>query len=253
MLIIDGLHDLFVNFLHLRARRNWKPEGYRILLQMFFAAVLAYLLIWLLALPIIWDTPWNLPIRLYTDTFGPFSRLLKLQPVLLERSRFEEPSNMWRIILWPSDSFIGSWQDSYFGLWNWVMTSLINGPGYYIRLKAWLVGCACCGAVAVVAASISQTLQSNGKYFEPYVFSVTRRMYTVWVKWTPESLLFLEQLFHARELGRKLSPAVLAEMDEYEELEAQKELLQLDGSTHVIGRAAEDSDPGEDSTLVRQR
>merc|ERR1711998_786673 len=90
------------------------------------------------------EFPWNLPMRIYWDTFGPFelSKLVHLELPLMDRKRYQQPGNMWAPVLFRPDSWLGSLQDFVYGLWNWGVLGIYNGP-WFLRFQVlavcWLI------------------------------------------------------------------------------------------------------------------
>jgi len=246
MFVAEGTKELFVDFLNLRMRGKYGREVARVYFQMFLLAALCYMLVWVLALPLVHDTPYNLPFRLYGDTFGNFSRWWKFEPILLERERYANPENMWSKLLFAPDSFVGKVQDGFFNYFNWSTTGLVNGPWFWTRFKVGACGFAVALGLFATLQAFLYTFQSYAYQLEPCIYASGSRAYRMWVRWLPEPFLFLEQLFHAREMGRKLSASAVKEIEEREEQEMVTR--SKEPGADLFGRPAEADENG-----VRQR
>jgi len=158
--------------------------------------------------------PWWVPLRCYEDTLGPFTRVRNLQPPLMDRARYETPDNLWHPLVFPADTPAGQLQDLGFGLWNWGMLAVYEGP-LYMKAFALCVAFVCSlpGLMYVQGkmARVDDTMGQLPRFIKvPYLLVM------------PEWLLVLEQLFAAKDYGRKVSPEILAYMAAFEQQEADQ-------------------------------
>lgn len=110
----------------IRLRSSWRLELARLGLQCGLVAFFCLCLVYVVMLPLVPELPWNVPGRVYRDTFGPLGALLRLEPPLLERSRFEAIDNLWKPFTFPSESWAGYVQDQGMAWWNWVLGNLFG-------------------------------------------------------------------------------------------------------------------------------
>jgi len=158
--------------------------------------------------------PWWVPLRCYEDTLGPFSRIRNLQPPLMDRARYETPGNLWRPLVLPMDTPLGQVQDLGFGTWNWFILAVYEGPLYMKAFALWVAFvCSLPGLMYV---------QSKMAKFDDLMGQVPRLFKVPYLLVMPEWLLVLEQLFAAKEYGRRVSPEILAYMAAFDKQEADK-------------------------------
>merc|ERR1711879_953878 len=153
------------------------------------------------------EPPWRLPFRIYVDTFGPLEALWRFEPPLMERRRFETPSNMWYLLTFSRDSFAGSFQDGMFELWNWGARAIWFGP---IHMKF-----AALATYGVICFPTSATMCFCTTYafsfcLDPRISPSSKKLLKPLLLWPPEWCLILEQLDSARACGRQLSAESLA-------------------------------------------
>eukprot|EP00913_Durusdinium_trenchii_P030800 g28846.t1 len=126
---------------------------------------------------------------------------LRLCPPTLERSRFEEETNLWHVVMFGASTWIGRLQDLAFAFWNWTMISLWKGPWYARPVALTIV---CLGALPFCFV-----------YAGPWEMRWCCEKYLMHM---PEGILILHQLKVAHEVfGRKLSPEAVAEMEAFME------------------------------------
>lgn len=148
--------------------------------------------------------PQQVPLRVLEDTFGPVQRLWKLEPPLLNRTRFESPGNCWRPLMFHPQSPVGSIQDTTYEAWNFGVLLFYTGTPLIKGMALMFIGSTLFPMLSFMGllcqhAAASQFMPSAVK--GPYL------------RWMPEELLILEQLSWAHETyARKLSPAIEREL-----------------------------------------
>merc|ERR1712129_96027 len=156
-----------------------------------------------------------LPFRFYEDAFGSLEDLWALKTPVVDRRRFEQPGNLWRPVVFPVDTSIGHLQLRCFQLFNLVVRMAWEGP-ILLRILVWVGGAAV--ANRMLASVNDKLLTVIGRCH--YQFRMRwplayNRVLQIYLGALPEQCLILEQLAVAHEVfGRKLSPAVEAELKE---------------------------------------
>eukprot|EP00929_Paragymnodinium_shiwhaense_P062195 TRINITY_DN31047_c0_g1_i1.p1 TRINITY_DN31047_c0_g1~~TRINITY_DN31047_c0_g1_i1.p1 ORF type:complete len:225 (-),score=36.54 TRINITY_DN31047_c0_g1_i1:113-787(-) len=200
----------------MRLRRGTLLELLRGTCQVALVASLVDLVASLFTMMLFGEWLHHLPFRMYRDTFGPFEKLMNLEPPLMNRTMYEQPENIWRpfVSLGPTGSYIGDFEDGCFLFWNmaveWVWSASV--------LLKCLVALGLCVAALQAAywtAIIIQIHIAGGlNEWKKHAPDSLRKVQWVWFGLLPEWLLVLEQLIMAREtFGRKLSAAVSAEIE----------------------------------------
>ena len=196
-----GMHmeeDEEFELVHRAARRM---EALRLFVQFNLVMGLTCLVIGLCFAWYLHESLLRVPFRCWEDTFGPLNRIWTFEPPTLERSRFEETSNLWHILMFSSDNFFGKMQDLAFAMWNWTVVSLWKGP-WYLRFIALMI---------LATGSLPFCFIRAG----PWEMRWCCEKYLMHM---PESILILHQLKVAHEIfGRKLSPKATAELDAFME------------------------------------
>lgn len=170
-------------------------EGVRIVVQYVLVLAVVFLCLCAALAPAAGTSPLHVPGTVFEATFGPSEKLWRLEPPLMDRARYEDPSNFWKPVMFSPESALGWLQDRAYALWNWGVRCIWQGP---LHKKA-----------VAVLATLAIWVPICG-----FVLQYHRRIirWTPWyvkgsyLKWMPEGLLVLEQLILARELfDRRLS------------------------------------------------
>ncbi|CAK8989227.1 unnamed protein product [Durusdinium trenchii] len=194
-----GMHLEDGNELVHRAAR--RMEGLRLCVQFSLVMGLTFFVIGLALAWYLKESLLRVPLRCWEDTFGPLRRIWDLEPPTLERSRFEEETNLWHVVMFGASTWIGRLQDLAFAFWNWTMISLWKGPWYARPVALTIV---CLGALPFCFV-----------YAGPWEMRWCCEKYLMHM---PEGILILHQLKVAHEVfGRKLSPEAVAEMEAFME------------------------------------
>jgi len=187
-----------------RLRNHPREELQRLALQLLLILGFALALWCIAGSLILGEMPWHVPVRVVSDTFGPIEDLWNMHAPLLDRKRFESPGNMWRIVMFPPQTLLGSMQDFGYMIWNWGARSVYEGPKHARLLVMFLDVCAIYMVITWAPAMVGGML----------VHGPGRPLGRMYMYYMPEQLLVLEQLAVARELfGRPLSPAVVEELE----------------------------------------
>lgn len=212
----------------IRIRRdNYKREVARVLVQAFLCFAGCLLMVYLMFLPLANEPPWLMPLRMYRDTFGDLHKLFQFQPPVMDRARYETEGNMWKQLTFSPEGNLGRLQDMAFALWNWGTVGLWTGSW---RTKIQV--CAACVAIYGPGLLYMSLRGSN------IIKAMARDRAVTWaasktignyIMWAPESLLILEQLYHAQKMGRQLSEGALEylEVEENNLMREEEEMRQL--------------------------
>jgi len=210
MFMFDAMRDLLL-VLGVRLRRRWRLEVIRFAIQWSLFMFVGAWMVSLCAMPLVCEYPWNLPFRVYRDTFGNFEALWRFEPPMMERSRYMKPGNMWRPFLLGEGSELGNLQDQVFTLWNWGSRCIWKGP-IHAKVVAAIVGLIFgVPALLVVKVALSAVLSI---YFKAKIVQTSAEsLMRLYLLWSPEWLLLLDQLYWANWYGRRLSPGAAADVE----------------------------------------
>eukprot|EP00927_Polykrikos_kofoidii_P017098 TRINITY_DN17765_c0_g1_i1.p1 TRINITY_DN17765_c0_g1~~TRINITY_DN17765_c0_g1_i1.p1 ORF type:complete len:268 (+),score=26.36 TRINITY_DN17765_c0_g1_i1:105-908(+) len=236
------IRDLLL-LLDIRLRRKWQLEVARIFVQLYLVWSLGVIWVSLFFFPLAWELPWNLPFRMYRDTFGSsITTLFGATPPLMDRHRYEQPGNMWRLVTFSADQFLGALQDHGFALWNWGARGMWYGP-LILRIKV-IIACLVIyvplyGWISAIFIVVFHRVSKD-----PFWRRCYSRVFRAWVLCLPEWMLILEQVYSAKAQGRVFSASILENLDEFERPSRRKdaevsEAVELSGEPEVIGAQKE--------------
>eukprot|EP00929_Paragymnodinium_shiwhaense_P096931 TRINITY_DN58684_c0_g1_i1.p1 TRINITY_DN58684_c0_g1~~TRINITY_DN58684_c0_g1_i1.p1 ORF type:complete len:248 (-),score=22.09 TRINITY_DN58684_c0_g1_i1:329-1072(-) len=233
------LADL-LEFYEVRIRSWRRLEAVRIFLQLaavflVFSSVFSILFLPLAGL----EAPWSLPLRIYRDTFGPFSALGNFELPLMNRTRYEQPDNMWSPVMFSPDSFLGDLQDKAYELWNWGLKSLRDGP-MFVRFQVFVACCMIYGPPLFMAYQVPWQKIGTLVWQHPRSKNLAAWIVRQILTYTPERLLILEQLMYARRNGRCLSKSASEELEALEDPQGEElqEAMIIGSREGAVSRSA---------------
>mmetsp|Transcript_62176 Transcript_62176/g.108753 ORF Transcript_62176/g.108753 Transcript_62176/m.108753 type:complete len:213 (-) Transcript_62176:113-751(-) len=154
---------------------------------------------------IVGEAWWRVPFRFFEDTFGltVSDAFLAFQPPYLDRQRYMQTSNVWRIFVFQPETLIGTFQDKAIGLWNWGIRAIWEGPPLK-RLKAMFLGALIWFPLGVLIP-----------HFVSVAFSGPAHCFMrFYLRYMPERCLIIDQLIVARRVhGRPLSAQATKQAD----------------------------------------